>query len=51
MSEDSLNAGAIVHGEIETGNSAVTPANYCDAGDVKMVEDCDCVSCEVVVVE
>jgi hypothetical protein len=51
VSEDSLNAGAIVHGEIETGNSAVTPANYCDAGDVKMVEDCDCVSCEVVVVE
>jgi hypothetical protein len=51
VSEDSLNAGAIVHGEVETGNSAVTPANYCDTGDVEMVEDCNCVSREVVVVE
>lgn len=50
MSENLFNAGAVVHGEVETDNRPVAPANYRDTWDLEMVEDGDYVG-EVVVVK
>ncbi len=51
MGENSVDAGAVVHGEVKTDDRSIAPADYCYAGDVKMVQDGDCVASEIVVVE
>ena len=51
MSEHSLYARAVVHGKVKSDDGTVAPADYCDAGDVEVVEDGDCVAGEVVVVK
>lgn len=51
MSEHSLYARAVVHGKVKSDYCTVAPADYCDAGDVEVVEDGDCVAGEVVVVK
>lgn len=51
MSKNSLDARAVVHGEVKTDYRAVAPAYNCYTRNIEMVKDGDCVAGEVVVVK
>ena len=37
VGEDPLDARAIIHGQVKSGNGTIAPAEHCDARDLEMV--------------
>ena len=51
MCKHAVNAGGVIHRQIEPSDGAIAPAHDSHFGNIEMIKERDCIAREVVIVE